>query len=122
MINKLANVNAKRLKIKEKDREALPHFQKEEAETNCVHQKEMAAMYFQFITQSAFAKNMPAVPSSFPSPTMHYADRNSGFYYMLPASTALRTPHLETSSPHSSPPAPSYEAVDEYNRFSRISQ
>ena len=82
----------------------------------------MTRIYFQFITQLAFAKNMPELPSSFPSSSMHHTNNNSGLHYMPTASTPLRTPHPEIPSPLSSPPAPSYEAVDKYDNFSRISQ
>ena len=108
--------------MEEKDRKALFQFKKEEAKHNRVHEKEMTAMYFQFMTQSALARNMPAVPLSFPVPKMHYANKNFGFHYMSPASTPLRIPHLELSSQLSSPPTLSYEAVDEYNNFLRIPQ
>lgn len=83
--------------MEKKDREALLQFRKEEAEKSCVHK--MAAMCFRFMIQSPFARNMAAVPSIFPLPTVHYANRNSGFHYVPPASTPLRTPHPEMFSP-----------------------
>ena len=82
----------------------------------------MTRIYFQFITQLAFVKNMPELPSSFPSSTMHHTNNNSGLHYMPTASTPLRTPHPEIPSPLPSSPAASYEAVDKYDNFSRISQ
>ena len=48
-VNKLADVNAKRMKIEEKDRLALLNFRREEAERNRQHEKEMAEMYFQMM-------------------------------------------------------------------------
>jgi len=44
-VNKLADVNAKRMKIEEKDREALLNFRKEEAEKTRQHEKDMAELY-----------------------------------------------------------------------------
>ena len=88
-MNKLTNVNAKRFKIAEKHWETLLQFKIEKAERNRVHEKEMAAMHFQFITQRTFARNTPVVLGSFPSTKMHYGS------YILAASMPLRTPHLK---------------------------
>ena len=109
--------------MEKKDRQALIQLKKKEGtEKNCVNEKEMTRIYFQFMNQSAFARNIPEFPSSFPSSKMHHTNKNSGLHYMPTASTPLRTPHPEIPSPLSSPPAPSYEAVDKYDNFSRISQ
>ena len=81
--------------MEEKDRKALLQFKKEKSEKNCVHEKEMAAMYFQFMTQWAFERNMLAVPLFLVSPTMHYVNRNSGFHYILAANMQLHTAHLK---------------------------
>ena len=40
-VNRLADFNAKRMKLKEKDRKPLSEFRKEEAEKNRQHEKEM---------------------------------------------------------------------------------
>ena len=40
-VNRLADFNAKRMKLKEKDRKPLSEFRKEEAEKNQQHEKEM---------------------------------------------------------------------------------
>ena len=48
-VNKLADVNAKRMRCEEKDRQALLDFRKEEAEKNRRHEKEMAELYFRMI-------------------------------------------------------------------------
>ena len=48
-VNRLAGVNAKRMKLEEEDRKALLEFRKEEAEKNGQHEKEMAQIYLQMI-------------------------------------------------------------------------
>ena len=48
-INRLAEVNAKRMKFVEKDREALLEFRKEETEKNRQHEKEIAQIYLRMI-------------------------------------------------------------------------
>ena len=88
-MNKLTDVNAKRLKIAEKYWEALLQFKIEKAERNRVHEKQMAAMHFQFITQWTLARNTPVVLGSFPSTKMHSGSD------ILAASMPLRTPHLK---------------------------
>ena len=44
-VHRLSEVNAKRMKLEEKDRKALLEFGKEEAEKNRQHEKEMAQIY-----------------------------------------------------------------------------
>ena len=44
-VHRLAEVNAKRMKLEEKDRKALLEFRKEEAVKNRQHEKEMAQIY-----------------------------------------------------------------------------
>ena len=83
------DLNAKRLKIAEKYWETLLQFKIEKAERNRLHEKEMAAMHFQFMTQRTFARNTPAVLGSFLSTKMHYGS------YILAASMPLRTQHLK---------------------------
>ena len=48
-VNRLAEVNAKRMKLEEKDRKALLEFRKEEAKKIQQHKKEMAQIYLRMI-------------------------------------------------------------------------
>ena len=48
-VNSLTEVNAKWMKLEEKDRKALLEFRKEDAEKNQQHEKEMAQIYLRMI-------------------------------------------------------------------------
>ena len=48
-VNSITKVNAKRMKLEEKDRKALLEFRKDEAEKNQLHEKEMDQIYLRMI-------------------------------------------------------------------------
>ena len=57
-VNKLAEVNAKRMKLEQEDRKALLKFWPEEAAKYRDHKKEMIQLYFCMITQHAILHNV----------------------------------------------------------------
>ena len=95
-VNILADINAKRLKMEEKDLEPVLQFRKEEVEKVRKHEKKMAVIYFQFMSQSNHTRNIPTFPISLPvhpiishNETMQYDNSDNNYRHMLSCSTPL---------------------------------
>ena len=58
VVNKLAEVNAKRMKLEQEDTEALLKFRRDEATKYRDHEKEMVQLYLHIIMQQAIPHNV----------------------------------------------------------------